>query len=50
VLSGAATVEQLESNLGASRVAWDDALERALEPLAEPADAYWEARSRLAWN
>jgi aryl-alcohol dehydrogenase-like predicted oxidoreductase len=50
VLSGAATVEQLESNLGASRVAWDDALERALEPVAEPADAYWEARSRLAWN
>jgi aryl-alcohol dehydrogenase-like predicted oxidoreductase len=50
VLSGAATVEQLESNLGASRVAWDAELERALAPLAEEAGAYWEARSRLAWN
>jgi aryl-alcohol dehydrogenase-like predicted oxidoreductase len=50
VLSGAATVEQLESNLGASRVAWDNELEHALEGLVEPADEYWAARSKLAWN
>jgi aryl-alcohol dehydrogenase-like predicted oxidoreductase len=50
VLSGAATVAQLESNLGALSVAWDSALERALAALVEPADAYWATRSRLAWN
>ena len=50
VLSGAATVAQLESNLGAAGVAWNEALEDALGGLAEPADAYWDRRSRLAWN
>jgi aryl-alcohol dehydrogenase-like predicted oxidoreductase len=50
VLSGAGTVAQLESNLGAASVAWDSALEDSLAALAEPPDAYWEARSRLAWN
>ena len=50
VLSGAATVEQLESNLGATAVAWDASLEEALAELEEPADAYWAERSRLAWN
>jgi aryl-alcohol dehydrogenase-like predicted oxidoreductase len=50
VLSGAATVQQLESNLGAARVAWDEELERSLAELVEPADEYWAARSKLAWN
>jgi aryl-alcohol dehydrogenase-like predicted oxidoreductase len=50
VLSGAATVGQLESNLDAVGVTWDDELEAALAGLAEPPGAYWEARSRLAWN
>jgi aryl-alcohol dehydrogenase-like predicted oxidoreductase len=50
VLSGAATVAQVESNLGALSVAWDSALADELAALVEPADAYWEARSRLAWN
>jgi aryl-alcohol dehydrogenase-like predicted oxidoreductase len=50
VLSGAATVAQLESNLGAAGVTWDDELESALSELAEPADAYWDARSKLVWN
>jgi aryl-alcohol dehydrogenase-like predicted oxidoreductase len=50
VLSGAATVEQLQSNLGAADVAWDDALERELAALIEPPDEYWETRSELAWN
>jgi aryl-alcohol dehydrogenase-like predicted oxidoreductase len=50
VLSGAATVEQLRSNLGAVEVAWDDELERSLAVLVEPAGSYWAARSGLAWN
>jgi len=50
VLSGAATVAQLESNLGAAGVRWDDALEAELAPLVEAPDAYWAARSALAWN
>ncbi len=50
VLSGAATVGQLESNLGAVSVAWDDALSDALAGLAEEPEAYWEHRSALPWN
>jgi aryl-alcohol dehydrogenase-like predicted oxidoreductase len=49
VLSGAATVEQLASNLTAATVALTaDELGRLAE-LVEPADAYWAERSRLAW-
>jgi aryl-alcohol dehydrogenase-like predicted oxidoreductase len=50
VLSGAATVEQLESNLGARAIEYDEELERALAPLVEPPDAYWATRAALAWN
>ncbi|MGH2968796.1 MAG: aldo/keto reductase [Solirubrobacteraceae bacterium] len=50
VLSGAATVAQLESNLVARDVVWDDELERRLAGLAEEPVAYWAARSELAWN
>ena len=50
VLSGAATVAQLESNLAATDVAWDDALESALAGLAEEPGPYWERRSALPWN
>jgi aryl-alcohol dehydrogenase-like predicted oxidoreductase len=50
VLSGAATVGQLESNLRARAVAWDAELEQRLSGLAEEAAAYWAARSELAWN
>ena len=50
VLSGAATVAQLESNLTAAGVAWDAALEGALAGLAEEPEAYWERRSALPWN
>ncbi len=50
VLSGAATVAQLESNLAATGVAWDDALEDALAGLAEEPGPYWERRSALPWN
>jgi aryl-alcohol dehydrogenase-like predicted oxidoreductase len=50
VLSGAATVDTLRSNLAALDVAWDAELDERLAALAEPAQEYWERRSRLAWN
>jgi aryl-alcohol dehydrogenase-like predicted oxidoreductase len=50
VLSGAATVEQLRSNVGALSVAWDDEAEGALAEMAEPTGAYWATRAGLAWN
>ena len=50
VLSGAATVAQLESNLGARRVSWDEELDARLAGLVEDPGAYWEARSALPWT
>jgi aryl-alcohol dehydrogenase-like predicted oxidoreductase len=50
VLSGAATVAQLEANLRARDVVWDAGLEAQLAGLAEPPAAYWSARGELAWN
>ena len=50
VLSGAATVEQLESNLRAGAIAYDEELERTFAPLVEPRETYWATRAALAWN
>jgi aryl-alcohol dehydrogenase-like predicted oxidoreductase len=50
VLSGAATVDTLRSNLGALDVAWDDDLDARLAGLEEPAGEYWERRAALPWN
>ena len=51
VLSGAATVEQLASNLGATGVAWDAELEqRARAAGGAAANLLGTPRSRLAWN
>jgi aryl-alcohol dehydrogenase-like predicted oxidoreductase len=50
VLSGAATVDTVRSNLGALDVRWDDELGERLATLAEPADEYWDRRAGLAWN
>lgn len=50
VLSGAAQVQHLESNLRALDITWDDELEARLAFLVEPAEAYWQARSGLDWN
>jgi aryl-alcohol dehydrogenase-like predicted oxidoreductase len=50
VLSGAATVDQLESNLVALELDLSaDALGR-LDATGEDPDTYWEARGELAWN
>ena len=50
VLSGAATVEHLQSNLKASEAAWDDEAAHALAGVAESSEAYWQRRSNLAWT
>jgi aryl-alcohol dehydrogenase-like predicted oxidoreductase len=50
VLSGAATVEQLRSNLAARELTWDDELERRLAGLVEDPEEFWETRARLPWN
>jgi aryl-alcohol dehydrogenase-like predicted oxidoreductase len=50
VLSGAASVAQLESNLAALAVPWDARVDTALGPIAESPAVYWERRARLAWN
>lgn len=50
VLSGAATVAQLEANLGATDVVWDAALDAQLSGLVEAPGAYWATRAELAWN
>lgn len=50
VLSGAATVGQIESNLGARTIRYDEEQARTLAPLAEESEAYWATRAGLAWN
>jgi aryl-alcohol dehydrogenase-like predicted oxidoreductase len=50
VLSGAATVAQLESNLSALDLAWDDELEQRLSGLVMEPAAYWAERAELPWT
>jgi aryl-alcohol dehydrogenase-like predicted oxidoreductase len=50
VLLGAATVEQLHSNLVAARLVLTPAELATLATLAEPVAAYWERRARLTWT
>jgi aryl-alcohol dehydrogenase-like predicted oxidoreductase len=50
VLSGAATVPQLKSNLDAEAVTLTDGDRAALAGLAESPDAYWSLRSSLPWT
>jgi aryl-alcohol dehydrogenase-like predicted oxidoreductase len=50
VLSGAATIEHLQSNLKAVEVMWDEEADSRLNELAESQELYWKTRSGLAWN
>jgi|tagenome__1003787_1003787.scaffolds.fasta_scaffold20985293_2 aryl-alcohol dehydrogenase-like predicted oxidoreductase len=50
VLSGAASVETLRSNLRAVEVEWTPELEERAAGLIEDSEAYWERRSSLPWN
>ena len=50
VLSGAATLDQLRSNLAALAVPWDQHASEMAESVAEDPEDYWHARARLPWN
>jgi len=50
VLSGAATVEHLQSNLAAASLALDQDTMRRLLALREEPNEYWRTRSLLPWN
>ncbi len=50
VLSGASTVAQLESNLAAVQVPWDESLEAELAAIVEQPERYWKTRSSLPWT
>jgi aryl-alcohol dehydrogenase-like predicted oxidoreductase len=50
VLSGAATADQLRSNVAALTIDWTRALDARLHDLVEPADRYWSVRAALPWN
>jgi len=50
VLSGAATVEHVQSNARALDIRLDDDARSALAALAEPPVDYWAARGRLSWG
>jgi aryl-alcohol dehydrogenase-like predicted oxidoreductase len=50
VLSGAATVETLRSNLTALELELGEELDPELEALAEEPARYWEERAALQWN
>jgi aryl-alcohol dehydrogenase-like predicted oxidoreductase len=49
VLSGAETVEQVQSNVAAVEVDVTPALAGELAALREPSDGYWSTRSALSW-
>jgi aryl-alcohol dehydrogenase-like predicted oxidoreductase len=50
VLSGAATPEQLRSNLAALGLEWSADLDDELAGIAEPRERYWSTRSGLSWT
>jgi aryl-alcohol dehydrogenase-like predicted oxidoreductase len=50
VLSGAATVESLRSNLAAADLTLDAAALAALDLLEEDSAAYWATRGEMTWN
>lgn len=50
VLSGAATEAQLQANLAAQTVKWDDEAANLLASLQEDSNDYWQTRSQLPWN
>jgi aryl-alcohol dehydrogenase-like predicted oxidoreductase len=50
VLSGAATVQQVQANMRARDFAFDDELEKELRRFAISSNFYWRARSGFSWN
>jgi len=49
-LSGATTVEQLQSKLAALDLDYEEELDRRLATLAEEPAQYWSARAALPWK
>lgn len=50
VLTGAATVEQIQANVGARELAYEAELDERLGSLAVSSAAYWCARTSFKWN
>jgi aryl-alcohol dehydrogenase-like predicted oxidoreductase len=50
VLTGAATVDQIRSNVAAVRLEYDDQLEDHLRSVCINPTEYWRARSSFRWN
>jgi aryl-alcohol dehydrogenase-like predicted oxidoreductase len=50
VLSGAATVDQLRSNLGALELDLEADVEHLVAAVSEPVETYWHERTRLPWT
>jgi len=50
VLSGAATVDQVRSTVGALDFVYDAGLDEQLRSVAVASDEYWRARSSFRWN
>ncbi len=50
VLSGAARVDHLQSNVAAFDVPWTDEIADRLSTLREPPEVYWKTRSSLKWQ
>jgi aryl-alcohol dehydrogenase-like predicted oxidoreductase len=50
VLSGAATVDQLQSNMAAATLDLSPEVHERLDSIGEDPDTYWHERSDLAWN
>jgi aryl-alcohol dehydrogenase-like predicted oxidoreductase len=50
VLSGAANVDQLNSNMSARNIIFDREEDKLLQEIQEDPNEYWETRSQLIWN
>ena len=50
VLTGAATVGQIQSNVGALELAYDAEMEGELRSVSIASDEYWRARSAFRWT
>jgi aryl-alcohol dehydrogenase-like predicted oxidoreductase len=50
VLTGAATVGQIQSNVAGLYLAYDDALNEQLRSVSIASDGYWRARSSFRWT
>jgi len=50
VLSGAARVDHLQSNVAAFDVPWTDEIADRLSTLRKPPEVYWKTRSSLKWQ